>query len=88
VNDLPAIAIEPTAENDLIVVFDALLSTRDAALIVTRPRVFLETYRAELGLLRDMLFAERDAPPEAPAEGNAPGASSADDAVLGGSILR
>jgi hypothetical protein len=81
--ELPAIAIETTAENDLIVVLDALFSTRDAALMVSRPRRLLETYRAELGLLRDMVFAEGEDEPAAPVERD-----SVEGPVLDGSILR
>jgi hypothetical protein len=82
-SELPAIAIEPTAENDLIFVFDALLSTRDAALLVSRPRVLLQTYRAELGLLHDMIFFEADPQVEA-----SPEVHHDEDPVLDGSILR
>jgi hypothetical protein len=83
VSELPAIVIEPTAENDLIVVFNALFSTRDAAMMLSRPRVLLRTYRAELGLLCDMLLFESDPVPEAPAEVHID-----EEPVLDGSILR
>ena len=82
-SELPAIVIQPTAENDLIVVLNALFSTRDAALLVSRPRVLLETYRAELDLLRDLLSFEPDPAPEAPV------ATATEAApILDGSILR
>jgi hypothetical protein len=83
VSELPTIAIEPTAENDIIVVLNALFSTRDAAMLVSRPRAFFETYRAELGLLRDAIAFEaepaRQEPMNAPADA---------EPVLDGSILR
>jgi hypothetical protein len=82
-SELPAIVIQPTAENDLIVVLNALFSTRDTALLVSRPRVLLETYRAELNLLRDLLTCESDPAPEAPVAA-APEAAP----ILDGSILR
>jgi len=88
VSELPALAIEPTAENDLIFVFDALLSTRDAAMMVSRPRVLLETYRAELGLLRDMIFSDAGPEPEAPPEVRDPDVRDVEEPVLDGSILR
>jgi hypothetical protein len=82
-SELPAIAIEPTAENDLIVVLNALFSTRDVALLISRPRVLLETYRAELDLLRDLLTFE-----PAPVA-DAPVAAAIEAApILDGSILR
>jgi hypothetical protein len=81
-NELPAIAIEPTAENDLIVVLNALFSTRDAALLVTRPSALLETYRAELGLLRDILSFEPDSGREVPLLVHDDGPPALDGSIL------
>lgn len=81
--DLPAIAIEPTAENDLVLVLDALFSTRDAALMVSRPRTLLSTYRAEFALLRDMVLDDDENVLEVPA-----GLDAVEEPVLDGSILR
>jgi hypothetical protein len=51
--------------------------------MVTRPRALLQTYRAELGLLHDMIFFEADPQVEA-----SPEVHHDEDPVLDGSILR
>ena len=79
--DLPRIAIEETAVNDVIVLLDALLPSQALAEAIDDPAVLYTRYRAELRLFRQLLVPEELAPAPEPEPEVRSQRDAADDAV-------
>jgi hypothetical protein len=87
--ELPRIAIEESAVNDVIVLLDALLPSDALAEAVDDPAALYTRYRAELRLFRQLLVPQSSAPaPRAAACGEPDAAVDAVAQLAAGSILR